>query len=68
MTQPEIVPCRPTLFSLLYAILPMTEFSQSISMYRLAYVSSARDHLRDDDIAHILDVSVNNNHERYITG
>lgn len=37
-------------------------------MYRLVYVSHARDTLVDDDIAHILEVSVNNNYERYITG
>ncbi|MEO0816231.1 MAG: BLUF domain-containing protein [Pseudomonadota bacterium] len=37
-------------------------------MYRLAYVSLARENLKDDDIAHILDVSVNNNYERFITG
>jgi len=37
-------------------------------MYRLVYVSHARQDLLDEDIGHILDVSVNNNHERYITG
>lgn len=37
-------------------------------MYRLVYVSHARESLTDDDIAHILDVSVNNNYERFITG
>jgi len=37
-------------------------------MYRLLYVSQAREDLMDTDIAHILDVSVNNNYERFITG
>lgn len=37
-------------------------------MYRLVYVSTARENLTDSDIADILDVSQSNNHERYITG
>lgn len=38
------------------------------SLYRLVYVSTARDDLSDADIASILDTSQSNNHERYITG
>ena len=37
-------------------------------MYRLVYVSTARDDLSDQDIGDILDVSQSNNHERYLTG
>ncbi|MEM1104951.1 MAG: BLUF domain-containing protein [Pseudomonadota bacterium] len=37
-------------------------------MYRLVYVSHARSDLTDADIGNILDVSVNNNYERFITG
>jgi len=37
-------------------------------MYRLVYVSTARDDLSDKDIGDILDVSQSNNHERYLTG
>ena len=37
-------------------------------MYRLVYVSTARDDLSDRDIGDILDVSQSNNHERYLTG
>ncbi len=37
-------------------------------MYRLVYVSTARDDLGDSDIGRILDVSQSNNHERYLTG
>lgn len=37
-------------------------------MYRLVYVSTAKDGLGSEDIGRILDVSQSNNHERYITG
>jgi len=37
-------------------------------MYRLVYVSTAKDDIGPDDIGRILDVSQSNNHERYITG
>ena len=37
-------------------------------MYRLVYVSTAREALSDVDIAAILDASASNNHERLITG
>lgn len=37
-------------------------------MYRLVYVSTARDELAANEIGNILDVSQSNNHERYITG
>jgi hypothetical protein len=37
-------------------------------LYRLVYVSTARDDLSDVDIASILDTSQSNNHERYLTG
>lgn len=37
-------------------------------MYRLVYVSTAREGIRSEDIGKILDVSQSNNHERLITG
>ena len=37
-------------------------------MYRLVYVSHARDDLTDEDIGAILDTSVSNNYERFVTG
>ena len=37
-------------------------------MYRLVYVSTAREGLGTADIGRILDVSQSNNHERYLTG
>lgn len=37
-------------------------------MYRLVYVSTARESLNTEDIGRILDVSQSNNHERYLTG
>lgn len=37
-------------------------------MYRLVYVSTAREGLGTEDIGRILDVSQSNNHERYLTG
>lgn len=37
-------------------------------MYRLVYVSTARDGLGENDIGDILDVSQSNNHERFVTG
>lgn len=37
-------------------------------MYRLVYVSTAKDGLSTEDIGRILDVSQSNNHERYLTG
>jgi hypothetical protein len=37
-------------------------------MYRLAYVSRAADHLGPDEIGQILDTSVSNNYERFVTG
>jgi len=37
-------------------------------MYRLVYVSTAREALNDHDIAAILDTSASNNHERRLTG
>ena len=38
------------------------------TMYRLVYVSTAVDGLKDDDIESILNVSQSNNDERYVTG
>lgn len=37
-------------------------------MYRLVYVSRARDGLTDEDIGEILDASASNNYERFVTG
>ena len=37
-------------------------------MYRLVYVSTARENLTDQDMAAILDTAQSNNHERYLTG
>lgn len=37
-------------------------------MYRLVYVSTAVEPMPDDQIGHILDASVSNNYERYLTG
>lgn len=37
-------------------------------MYRLVYVSTARDDLTDQDMASILNTAQSNNHERYLTG
>lgn len=37
-------------------------------MYRLVYVSTAREGLSDHDIVAILDASESNNHERLVTG
>lgn len=37
-------------------------------MYRLVYVSTAAESLKEDDIENILNVSQSNNDERYITG
>ncbi len=37
-------------------------------MYRLVYVSTAREDLSTEDVGHILNVSQSNNHERYLTG
>lgn len=37
-------------------------------LYRLIYVSTAKQDLGDDDISNILDTSQSNNFERYITG
>ncbi|HIG21114.1 BLUF domain-containing protein [Henriciella sp.] len=37
-------------------------------MYRLVYVSTAVEDLKDDDIDSILNVSQSNNDERYLTG
>ncbi|MEO1100444.1 MAG: BLUF domain-containing protein [Pseudomonadota bacterium] len=37
-------------------------------LYRLIYVSTAKEDLRDDDISNILNTSQSNNFERYITG
>ncbi|WOR16158.1 BLUF domain-containing protein [Hyphomonas sp. FCG-A18] len=37
-------------------------------LYRLVYVSTAREGLTDEEIGAILDVSQSNNHERYLTG
>ncbi|MEL6258287.1 MAG: BLUF domain-containing protein [Pseudomonadota bacterium] len=38
------------------------------NLYRLVYVSTASPELVQDDIAAILDTSVSNNYERFITG
>lgn len=37
-------------------------------MYRLVYVSHAQEGLTDEDMGEILDASVSNNYERYVTG
>ncbi len=37
-------------------------------MYRLVYVSTAKEDVGPDEIGRILDVSQSNNHERYVTG
>ena len=37
-------------------------------MYRLVYVSTAKEGISPEQIGHILDVSQSNNHERRITG
>ncbi len=37
-------------------------------MYRLVYVSTAVETLRQEDVGAILDVSASNNHERHVTG
>lgn len=42
--------------------------SSSPGLYRLVYVSQAREGLSDDDIVAILNTSQSNNNERYVTG
>ncbi len=49
----------------------MTQDTTSIiddRLYRLIYVSTAKEDLRDADISNILNTSQSNNFERYITG
>ena len=42
--------------------------AQDTSLYRLVYVSRARDGLSDEDIENILNISQSNNDERFVTG